>query len=172
MKIRFAEPGDIAEIQRIGIDADARYNATAHPECADGLTIPTEAATRAVETQRLLVVQETLGRVPIGWALIGKLDGEICLGQISVLPSHGQQGAGSLLLSKVIEIAKGQGAPSIVLNTQRDIPWCAPWYEAFGFRTIDPSDWSPALAKLARDQEDEGLDWSSRVHMRLHLDRG
>jgi hypothetical protein len=95
LKIRYAEHCDVAEIQRIGIEADTRYKATAHPECADGLTIPTDAALRAIDGERLLVVHEMRNRAPIGWALVGKLDGEGCLGQIAVLPSHGQRGAGS-----------------------------------------------------------------------------
>jgi GNAT superfamily N-acetyltransferase len=169
LSVRLARMVEIATIQRIGIEADARYQTTAHPECADGLTIPTEVAQRAITEGRILIVHAAQTDGALGWALTGYIDGEFCLGQIAVLPAYGQLGAGSLLLIRVIEKAKSQGATSVVLNTQRDIPWCAPWYEAFDFRIIAPADWSPALAKLSREQENEGLNWKSRVHMRLCL---
>ena len=163
--LRPATFADIVSIQRVGIEADSRYLDSAHPECADGTTIPTDAAERAVESQRLVVA--CLNDAICGWALVGKLGKELCLGQISVSSDHGNRGIGSRLLQHIIKLARESGAPSIILNTQRDVPWCMPWYTKHGFRALEPIEMSAALMDVQREQAAAGLDWSTRVHMRL-----
>lgn len=154
-------------MQRVGLDADARYVALGLPALADGTTIPTEVAERAVASGRLTVA--TLRDEVVGWVYVTRLDGELCLGQISVAREAGGNGVGTALLLRVIEQAKSAGEPSIVLNTQRDVAWCMPWYLRHGFVEIARAQWSPALAALAEAQAHDGLDWTTRVHMRRAL---
>jgi predicted N-acetyltransferase YhbS len=167
MQVRFATHADIPDIQRIGIEADSRYLDTSHPECADGTTIPKGAAERAVESQRLVVA--CVGNAICGWALVGKLGDAFCLGQISVSTYHGKCGIGSQLLRRVFELARERGAASIVLNTQRDVAWCMPWYAKHGFVEVQPEELSAELLAVQREQTAAGLDWGTRVHMRLRL---
>jgi predicted N-acetyltransferase YhbS len=169
LDIRFATLTEVPAIQRIGIDADQRYLATAHPECADGTTIPSAAAERAITTKRLLVACE--GERVVGWALMGTIGDELCIGQVSVATNYGRRGAGAQLLKRVIDLARERGAESIVLNTQRDVPWCMPWYAKHGFAEVAQADVSAALRAVEHEQTASGLDWSTRVHMRLHIAR-
>jgi GNAT superfamily N-acetyltransferase len=158
---------DIPVVQRVGREADARYRAFGHPELDDGSEIPTEVAMTAAIDGRLWVA-EVAGAV-VGWVYVTRIDGEPCIGQISVSEAAGDQGIGSALLAHVVERARTAGEASIVLNTQAAVPWCAPWYARRGFVVVPQSAWSPALAAVAAAQTEGGLDWSTRVHMRLRL---
>ncbi|XXX77353.1 GNAT family N-acetyltransferase [Sorangium sp. So ce134] len=165
--IRPARLEEIAEIQRIGVAADERFAAAGHPELADGSSIPTQTAEQAIAQGRITVAE--LGGAVVGWVYMGRIDGELCLGQISVEPSFGRRGIGSALLDAVIDQARSRGERSIVLNTQSDVAWNRPWYERKGFAVIARAEWTPALEALAANQSEGGLDWSTRVHMRLVL---
>ncbi len=55
------------------------------------------------------------------------------------------------------------------LNTEHDIIWNRPWYESLGFVVVNPTDWTDAMADVVGAQTKMGLDWSTRVHMRLTL---
>ena len=165
-EVRLAEADEVFEIQRIGLDADERFVAAGHPELA-GETIPDDAAARAIRDGRLWVVLRD-GDL-IGWAITGRLGGELVLGQISVLQRAGGAGAGTALLKAVIANARMRHEASMVLNTQRDVPWNAPWYAKHGFEVIDEAALSEALSTLTAQQQEAGVDWSARVHMRLWL---
>jgi GNAT superfamily N-acetyltransferase len=171
--LRLAVPADIPAIQRVGVDADTRYLAVGRPELADGTTIPTAAAERAIARQALLVAE--LEGVPggvVGWVVVGRVGEELCVGQLSVATAFGRRGIGAALLARVVADARASGEPSVVLNTEADVPWCAPWYARRGFVVVPPDEWNPALTALAAAQEADGLDWTTRVHMRLDLRRG
>jgi hypothetical protein len=49
------------------------------------------------------------------------------------------------------------------------VAWNRPWYERHGFTVVAPSDWTAALQKVTDYQTEDGLDWTTRVHMRLLL---
>jgi GNAT superfamily N-acetyltransferase len=169
--IRAATREDIPTIQRIGVEADSRYREVGHPELDDKTEMPEAVALQAIASSNLWVAEVDLGdtREIIGWAYTGRLGIEFCLGQISVATHAGRRGAGTALLEHVIGVARAAGEPSIVLNTQGDVPWCAAWYAKHGFTVVPESKWSPALAKVVADQTAAGLDWSKRVHMRLYI---
>ncbi|MBP6835036.1 MAG: GNAT family N-acetyltransferase [Deltaproteobacteria bacterium] len=167
MMLRPALEADAVHLTRIERDADARFAAAGHPELADGSGIPDDVA-RAAIAQGRITVAEVDGAV-VGWVYMGRVEAELCLGQISVEPSHGRRGVGTALLRHVIDEARRRGEDSMVLNTQSDVPWNRPWYERHGFVVVPPSACSEALRAIERDQVEHGLDWSSRVHMRLTL---
>ena len=163
---RLARSDEVFEIQRIGLDADVRFEEVGHPELS-GETIPDDAAERAIRDGRLWVVERDADVV--GWAVLGRLEGELVLGQISVLQRAGREGAGTALLRALIASARARDEKSIVLNTQSDVPWNAPWYAKHGFVLVPEADWSEPLRKLTEAQKKDGMDWSKRVHMRLAL---
>lgn len=165
-EVRLARADEVFVIQRIGLDADLRFVDAGHPELS-GETIPDDAAERAIREGRLWVV--ALAGDVIGWAITGRLGGELVLGQISVAQRAGRAGAGTALLLALIENARLRGEPSIVLNTQTDVPWNARWYAKHGFCVIEEAAWSDALRALTEQQTKDGVDWTSRVHMRLWL---
>ena len=165
--LRPAQPGDLADIQHIGLEADERFVAAGHPELADGEAIPATVVLQATGQGRLLVAE--VGGAVVGWVYVGWIGGELSIGQISVAPSSGRRGIGSALLGAVILKARAGGEASIVLNTQADVAWNRPWYERHGFVVVEREEWTPGMETVAEDQSRGGLDWSSRVHMRLIL---
>jgi predicted N-acetyltransferase YhbS len=168
MEIRLARADDLDALTEIEADADMRYAESVHPEFAGGSTIPRDVLQRAIERQWIIVADED-GRV-VGWVLLTKSDDEMCIGQISVRRDAGGRGIGAALLKTVAASAKGMGYRSIVLNTQTDVPWNRPWYERHGYVVVDPADWTPDMHVIAKEQTESGLDWTTRVHMRLSLD--
>ncbi|AKF07379.1 GNAT family N-acetyltransferase [Sandaracinus amylolyticus] len=168
--IRCATDDDLARIQEIVREADARFASSPHPELADGSTIPPDVASRATSEQRLLVAE--LGGVVAGLVYLGRIEGELCIGQVSVALDAGRVGVGSALVRAVIDAARRRGEPSIVLNTQRDVPWNAPFFARHGFEVIPRDAWGPGLVRVSDAQSADGLDWATRVHMRLVLAPG
>ncbi len=169
--LRLAAPPDIPAIRRVGVDADTRYLTVGRPELADGSTIPIDAAERAIGRQALLVAE--LGDAGVvGWVVTGRVGGELCVGQLSVATAFGRRGVGSALLARVVADARASAEASLLLNTEVDVPWCAPWYARRGFVIVPRDAWGPALAALSAAQVADGLDWSTRVHMRLDLGAG
>jgi 4-diphosphocytidyl-2-C-methyl-D-erythritol kinase len=165
-RLRLAGLDDIPLLGPIEREANLRYEGTPHTAHLDGATIPVEAARRAVSEGRITVIEvETV----VGWLYAGRLGGELCLGQVSVLRSHGQRGLGSRLLDDLVTRARAAGERSIVLTTQSDLPWNMPWYARHGFVVVPRDEWTPAMQAATAEQEAEGLDWSSRVHMRRGL---
>jgi predicted N-acetyltransferase YhbS len=165
--VRRAAAADVDRLTEIERDADQRYLGSAHPQLADGGTIPRDALAGAVDRGTVMVA-ELDGEV-VGWALFSRVGKELCLGQISVLRAAGGRGVGARLMEVAISSARAMGEATLVLNTQRDVPWNAPWYERFGFEVVDEADWTRGMRSTAEEQEADGLDWSSRVHMRLTL---
>lgn len=160
--LRPARATEIARLQQIERDADSRFDA--EPGAPPSDVIPEEHARRFIEQGRITVA-ELDGEV-VGWVLLGAIDGEPCIGQLSVAVAHGRRGIGAALLEKALDDARARGARSVVLNTQRDVPWNAPWYTRFGFEVVPEDAWSPALRAVTDQQRAAGLDWSERVHMR------
>jgi hypothetical protein len=57
----------------------------------------------------------------------------------------------------------------VVLSTERDVPWNAPWYARLGFELVPEQAWSPALRAVAEQQRAAGLDGATRVFLRKRL---
>lgn len=165
--LRPARAEDIPVLGVIERAADERFRETGHASFLDGETIPTDAAKRAVEAGRITVA-EVDGEV-VGWLFVTRLGAELCLGQVSVLPSHGRLGIGTALLRDSIERARAAGERTFVLNTQSDVAWNMPWYARHGFVLVPPEEWSPEMRAVTEAQREHGIDWNCRVHMRLVL---
>ncbi|MDI1445601.1 GNAT family N-acetyltransferase [Polyangium sp. 6x1] len=165
--LRPARAEDIPVLGIIERAADERYRQTRHAAFLDGETIPLEAAQRAVAAGRITVA-EVDGEV-VGWLLVARVGAELCLGQVSVLPSHGRRGIGTALLRDLIEHARAAGERTLVLNTQSDVAWNMPWYARHGFVVVPEERWSAEMRAVAEAQGAMGIDWNFRVHMRLTL---
>jgi predicted N-acetyltransferase YhbS len=168
IEIRLARPEDLDTLTEIEADADLRYADSVHPEMAGGDTIPRDDLVRAVDYKWIIVAAE--GDRVVGWLLLTRCGDEFCIGQISVRRDAGRRGVGSELLKAAIASARQMGYRSIVLNTQSDVAWNRPWYEKHGFVVVDASEWTEGMHAITREQSEAGLDWTTRVHMRLSFD--
>jgi GNAT superfamily N-acetyltransferase len=170
-------PCRVDEIELLGpIDASANplFAAFGHPEFGLHATIepvPHELAIAAILDDRLLccdLVGPAGDVVLIGWVLMfDRLNGDTSIGQISVHADHMGNGYGAPLLLAAIDRCRRRKRRSIVLNTQTDVPWNRPWYERFGFVVVPPEEWDADMHETAEEQTEDGLNWATRVHMRL-----
>jgi GNAT superfamily N-acetyltransferase len=147
--IRLATDADIPALQAVGIAADRRFLAVGLPEYADGTTIPTDAAQRAIARGDLWVAERS---GVVGWILLGRVGGECCVGQVSVDPAFGRAGIGTALLRHALAVARRRGEGSVVLFTEANVPWNGPWYEREGFRRIPEDALNGPIAEVLAAQ--------------------
>jgi GNAT superfamily N-acetyltransferase len=181
LSIRAGRIDDYEYLGPIDLASNRLFVEAGHPEFETDESIPFDAAERAVKDGRLWVAERypmndsTYGSTGggdaerIGWVFLSGRDGELTIGQISVHPDWAQHGYGSALLDAIIRHAKAVGEPTIVLSTQDDVAWNRPWYEKFRFVVVPPAEWTPAMHAVAAEQTADGLNWATRVHMRLTL---
>ncbi len=132
-----------------------------HPEFDGADTIIEADGAQAIADQRVWVVEAD--RELAGFVLLGDVGDELAVKQISVSPAFGRRGIGSALMRHVMTTTT---APTMVLDTQADVAWNAPWYQQLGFEVVPADEWTEAMAQITRQQSEAGFDWSTRVHMR------
>ncbi|MEZ0071455.1 GNAT family N-acetyltransferase [Planotetraspora sp. GP83] len=154
--IRWAEADDLTALAKIELAADEMFaplgivfppGATMIEECGD--------------PAQVIVA----GRPPVGFALLGSVDGEVHLEQLAVHPDHHGRGIGTELLNAVCDTAAAQ-ARAVTLTTFRDVPWNAPWYARRGFAVLPPAEWGAELASLVEHERALGIELAPRVVMR------
>jgi GNAT superfamily N-acetyltransferase len=177
VRIRDCTRGEIPLLGPIDLSANPVFATWGHPEFASDLfeSIPNDVAETAIGEGRLLacdVVHLDGTSQLIGWlVMFDRPNGDTAIGQISIQADHMGHGYGVPLLHAAIERCRNAQRRSIVLNTQIDVPWNRPWYERFGFAVVPPEEWDDEMREGTREQTESGLDWTTRVHMRLTLDR-
>jgi GNAT superfamily N-acetyltransferase len=170
--IRAGQLDDYEYLGPIDLASNQLFIDHGHPEFETDESLPYEATVRAVNDGRLFVAERFSadGSVRrVGWVFISGDEGEMSIGQISVHPDWAQHGYGSALLDAVIRRARAVGEHTIILSTQSDVPWNQPWYEKFGFVVVPETEWTADMRAITAEQTEMGLDWSTRVHMRLAL---
>jgi predicted N-acetyltransferase YhbS/uncharacterized damage-inducible protein DinB len=168
LHLRRGELRDLPLLLPIEDAGGPMFIAAGHPEMDDAPGISDDEAFAAL-TAGLVTVAELDGTV-VGWVDTTRLGEELYVHQISVHPDAGRRGIGSALMRHVIDQARVAREPSIVLDTQADVAWNAPWYARFGFVPVTEHRWTDAMRAKTAMQIRMGLDWSTRVHMRLRLD--
>ncbi len=168
--IRPALPSDFNVCVAIDAATEAQFVEAGHPEFADGGTIACAEFSAAANNGRLAVAADQ--GVVVGWVYLATEGDELAIGQMSVDPGFQGRGIGASLLRWAIEQALVAGEQTLVLNTQSDVVWNKPWYERFGFETVEPAEWTVAMQHTTSEQTAAGLDWSTRVHMRRRLTTG
>jgi GNAT superfamily N-acetyltransferase len=150
IQIRSAHPGEFGTIVSVDEDAFRRYATV-------GLIIDLPAGhpfvvaeyarwSRSVASGDTFIAEDAAHRA-IGIAVLGRLDGEPYLDQLSVRLRHVDRGVGTALLSAAAAWASDRG-PGLWLNTYRHLPWNRPFYERRGFRVW--VEWSRRCERLSR----------------------
>jgi GNAT superfamily N-acetyltransferase len=106
---------------------------------------------------------------PVGFASASVIDGAGYLDEVDVSPEFARQGIGTRLVSAVVDWARSERFPCLMLITFRHLAWNAPFYERLGFRKMDSKEHGRELAGLIKKERRIGLDVSKRVAMRLDL---
>ncbi len=156
-RIELAQRQHLAELPAIELAA-----ATIFPEGV----IPPNVRLRTLSPQQIenallqhclwVAVAASTGQ-PVGFAMVVPEKDAAVLAEVDVHPEHQRKGVGRALIQAAIDWADAQGIPRIVLTTFGDLPWNAPFYERFGFRHIDASQLTDALAQTLREEAQQGL---------------
>ncbi len=137
--VRPADADDLTALPAIEAAADTLFV----PLGITDLPAPASAEERA-RAWRVLVA----GRPAQGFAVLGRLDGDVHLDQLSVHPAAGRRGLGAALLAATVAEAEAAGSRRVTLTTYADVPWNAPWYARHGWR--ETGDVGPELAAVVR----------------------
>jgi len=162
--IRLALPSDLASLADIERSAGKRFLGTPMAWAAADDPVPPMVLEQA-QAAGLLWIAEAEDGLPAGFALTQPMDGDLYLAEMAVaLPRQGR-GLGQALLGAVRAHARAAGYRSVVLTTDRELPWNAPFYRRHGFSEL-PADRIPALlAARLRQEEASGFDPARRCAM-------
>lgn len=154
--IRWARAEDLKALVEVELAADLMFAEL-------GIVFPpgTTMIEECDDPERVIVA----GRPPVGFALVGRVDGLVHLEQLAVHPDHGRQGIGTRLLDAVCDDAALASA-AVTLTTFRDVPWNAPWYARRGFAVLPPEKWGPEMITLVDHERALGIEPAPRVVMR------
>lgn len=154
--VRWAEAADLPGLVAVELAADKLFEQV-------GITFPPGTTMIEGVTDPDVVLVE--GEPSAGFALIGRVDGNLHLEQLAVHPDRMRRGIGGRLVEAVLDHARATGVPAVTLTTYRDVPWNAPWYERHGFTVWPETAWGPELHALVRHEHDLGLGVAPRVVM-------
>ena len=80
------------------------------------------------------------GRPPVGFVRLAVVDGEARVEQLAVIPKWMRQGIGTRLLERAADWAGQRGHAAVSVETQRDVPWNAPFFAARGYAVVAPRE--------------------------------
>ena len=155
-------------MQRIELDAGEQFRAIGRPDVADDHPFSLEELSGYVSDGRAWVAADGDG-VPVGYAVVDRVDGHAHIEQVSVVPAHQGQGIGRALIDQARTWASSTGLRGVTLTTFTEVPWNAPLYRHLGFRVLADHELGPELRALRDEEAARGLDPTERVCMRLDL---
>ena len=171
MQVRLAGAGEISVLQDVESDASELFESMA--EFAFVLDYPA----RDVDEYEAIVrgggalVADTASGIA-GLILMGVVDGQGHILELSVRTKYQRQGVGRRLIEAGCQWARDRGFVEVTLTTFRDAPWNAPAYAGMGFETILPDHQHPELARILENERSIGLFRAKRVAMRRLVSRG
>lgn len=106
---------------------------------------------------------------PVGFIAVSRMDNNIHIDEVDVLPEYGGQGVGRRLIETVCEWARQQNLAHVTLSTQRDVPWNAPYYARMGFEIMPEAEWTEAYRSIRKHEAELGFPLENRVLMKRTL---
>ncbi|WP_405150207.1 GNAT family N-acetyltransferase [Nocardia salmonicida] len=165
---RLAREEEIADLQEIERRAGAPFGEV-------GMIAIAEDDPPSWEVLRAFVVE---GRAwvwpddddhPVGYLVLGLVDGQPHIDQVSVDPAHAGARIGKRLIDHAVRWAKDHDLHEITLTTFAEVPWNGPYYERLGFAYIPVADEPPGLRAIRATEIAHGLDEWPRACMRAEL---
>ncbi|WP_454199701.1 GNAT family N-acetyltransferase [Nocardia sp. Marseille-Q1738] len=109
------------------------------------------------------------GDAPIGYLVVGVIDGNAHIDQVSVHPDYAGRRIGKRLIDRAARWAADEGLPALTLTTFTEVVWNGPYYERLGFRYLSAEEETPGLRTLRAAERAHGLDRWPRACMRAEL---
>ncbi|KAF0845885.1 GNAT family N-acetyltransferase [Nocardia caishijiensis] len=166
--IRPARERDIAALQEIERRAGVPFAEIGMVAVAEDEPPSAELLREFLASERAWVWPDADDR-PIGYLLLGIVDGQPHIDQVSVDPAHSGLRIGKSLIDHAVTWAKSQGLRELTLTTFTEVPWNGPYYERLGFTYIPVADESPGLRAIRAEESANGLDEWPRACMRVDL---
>ena len=167
--IRTARADDLSHLRDVEQAAGALFRELGMTAVAEGEPPSLDELACFQNDGRAWVVTDAADN-PVAFMLVGVVDGNAHIEQVSVDPSHARQGLGRSLLDTASAWAEERGLAALTLTTYAEVPWNAPYYRRLGFQELTVDQMSSGLRHI-RDQESaRWLDEWPRVAMRRQLD--
>ncbi|MFC6013203.1 GNAT family N-acetyltransferase [Nocardia lasii] len=166
--IRLAREDEIGQLQEIERRAGA-------PFAEVGMNAVAEDEPPSREVLRGFVIEGRAWVWPdaddhaIGYLVLGLVDDQPHIDQVSVDPAHAGARIGKRLIDHAVRWAKDRGLCEITLTTFTQVPWNGPYYERLGFTYVPPADEPPGLRAIRANEVAHGLDEWPRASMRADL---
>jgi GNAT superfamily N-acetyltransferase len=122
----------------------------------------------AVEAERAWVALG-VDADPVGFVLVGEVDGAAHLEQLSVRCASMRRGIGRQLVRRAIAWA---GERELWLTTYAHVPWNRPFYEQEGFRMVAERACGPEIQAILEEQRRWLPAPAERIAMRRTSDAG
>ncbi|HUR49687.1 MAG TPA: GNAT family N-acetyltransferase [Acidimicrobiales bacterium] len=176
VEIRTASAGCEARLQQVERLSGERFRDVGLAQIADDDPPPVEDLRRYIDDRRCLIAVDDDFEDPeaaiVGYLLLGQVDGNAHIEQVSVIPDRQGRGIGRLLVDGAERWALEREVHGVTLTTFTDVPWNRPLYEHLGFRVMDEQEIGPELRRLRETEAAHGLNPESRVCMVLDLAAG
>lgn len=166
--IRPASESEIPVLQEIEQRAGAPFAEVGMTAVAEDDPPQADTLREYIAVERAWVWPDDTGR-PIGYLVLGLVDGQPHIDQVSVDPAYAGLRLGKRLIDHAVRWAKDRGMHEITLTTFTEVPWNGPYYERLGFTYIPAADETPELRAIRAAEIAHGLDEWPRACMRADL---
>ena len=163
--IRLATPADVADTQRIEIDAGRLFREAGMDSIADDPPDDDETTLAYIDAERAWMAVDDDGQA-IGYAVSSVVDGEAHLDQVSVMVDAGRNGVGTALIQTVIDWARNSGFDALTLTTFAELAFNGPYYRKLGFVEVPVEECGPELTAIRASETANGIDVAPRIAMR------
>ncbi|WP_040775732.1 GNAT family N-acetyltransferase [Nocardia pneumoniae] len=165
--IRSATPRDLPALQDIERAAGKPFAEIGMTAVADDEPPSLETLRGFQEAGRAWVWAEDYA--PIGYLIVGVVDANAHIDQVSVHPDYAGRRIGKRLIDRAARWAADDGLPALTLTTFTEVVWNGPYYERLGFRYLSADEETPGLRALRAAERAHGLDRWPRACMRVEL---
>ncbi len=176
--IHLARPSDLSAIRAIERSVAAMARGTAMDFPAN--TAPNHRGDLMTAIERALMwvarsadpdpdSADENDRPIVGFLFAEPVAGGFYLRELAVATAAQRHGHGRALMLAGIEAARARGEPLIMLTTQRNLPWNAPFYAGLGFRIVEDDDIPIEARRRLVRQFAAGFDPATRCAMVMRL---
>jgi predicted N-acetyltransferase YhbS len=169
VRIRLARPGEARTLAAIEESAARKFIGWPGFETLDLSFLPRPAAFEPFVAEDSAFIAEDDSGHALGFVALTLMDGEPYIAELDVALEHQGHGIGRALIACACAWAREQGANSVILSTNTEVPWNAPWYERLGFTPVPRSDYVRPGIRAQRGKEAPHNDMTKRIFMRKVL---
>lgn len=161
--IRRATVADAIEVLEVILDAGSMFRDAQMAEVSDNTPPAIEDVEAQIRTGNVWVAKHD--RRLVGCILVGVLDGNAHIEQVSVSRSHQGRGLGRRLVERAEDWARAQGHDRVTLTTFTGVSWNAPYDARLGYRVLATNEIGQELAAVRAEEAADGLDAWGRCAM-------